>query len=196
MVVVFALVLVVALALALGNYALAQQSKADERRLRILDDKARTIIVNGYSTSFKWPSILEKKLDEMYDSKRVLTVKPATKGGTPIAKRIDVRTGGPLKPWKDILRPRIQEAEDEPVIVLAQQSLQWCFGERRAGIRSAHDRERIKQGVDALEKYVRLLKEDGADLVFVAMMPPIRRNQSLSGGLCSRTRRSANAQIP
>jgi len=167
MAVVFALVLVAALGP--GNYALAQQDKADGRMLRIFDDKAKTIVVNGYSTSFKWPSILQKKLDGMYAGKRVLTVKSATKGGTPIAKWIDVRTGEPLKPWQDILRPRIQDAEDQPIIVLAQQSLQWCFGERQAGIRSADDKERIQQGADALEEYVRLLKKDGADLVFVAM---------------------------
>jgi len=68
-----------------------------------------------------------------------------------------------------VLRPRLRESEDKPVIVLAQQSLQWAFGDRRAGIRDADDAERIKQGADALEKYVRLLKKNGADLVFVAM---------------------------
>ncbi|MHC4741763.1 MAG: alpha/beta hydrolase fold domain-containing protein [Planctomycetota bacterium] len=146
----------------------AQQSQDVGDRIRIFDGKAKTIIVNGYSTSFKWPRLLQAKLDEFTGGERVLTVKPATKGGTPIARWMDIETGKPKKPWLDILRPRIQEG-DEPVIVLAQQSLQWCFGQRTEGIRDANDTERIKRGADVLEEYVGLLKEDGADLVFVAM---------------------------
>ena len=63
----------------------------------------------------------------------------------------------------------LHESEDTHVILLAQQSLQGVFGNRREGIRDADDQKRIRQGADALEKYVRLLKKDGADLVFVAM---------------------------
>ena len=53
--------------------------------------------------------------------------------------------------------------------MLAQQSLQWLYGDRRIGIRNADDKVRIQKGTDALEKYVKLLKKDGADLIFVAM---------------------------
>ena len=151
------------------NCALAEQGKQAARKLRIFDKKPKTIIVNGYSTSFQWPKLLQEKLDRMSDSKRVLTVRSATKSGTPIAKWMDVKTGEPLKPWLDILRPKLGEDKNNPAIVLGQQSLQWAFGERAQGIRNAADEERIKQGADALEKYVRLLKKDGADLVFVAM---------------------------
>ncbi|UCG56814.1 MAG: hypothetical protein JSU70_18350 [Phycisphaerales bacterium] len=94
----------------------------------------------------------------------------ATKGGTSIAKWINVETGEPLPPWVNIPRPKLQEHKDVPVIVLAQQSLKWVFGRRTEGIRNADDSQRIGQGADALEKYVRLLKEDGAELAFVAMI--------------------------
>jgi acetyl esterase/lipase len=157
--------------LSAGRYALsaAYSSTQAHRDFKILDDTSKTIIVNGYSTSFRWPQLLQTKLDRYFDGKRLLQVKQATKGGTPIAKWIDVNTGEPLQPWLTVLRPRLQEDKGKPVIVLAQQSLQWVFGDRREGIRNAEDKERIQQGADALEKYVKLLKEDGADVVFVAM---------------------------
>jgi len=151
------------------GFAAAEQANPGGRKLRIFDNKSKTVIVNGYSTSFGWPRLLQEKLDRMHGGKRVLTVKPATKGGTPIARWMDVETGKPLKPWLDVLRPKLKENEYDPVIVLAQQSLQWVFGQRTEGIRNAEDSERIKQGADALEKYARLLKKDGAEVVFIAM---------------------------
>ena len=136
---------------------------------KILDGQPKTIVVNGYSTSFEWPNVFQRKLDRYFGYKRVIEVKTATKGGTPIAKWMDIDTGEPKQLWKDILRPAIQNAEHKPVIVLAQQSLQWAFGEREAGIRGKDDAERIEKGADVLEKYVNDLKEDGADMVFLAM---------------------------
>lgn len=145
------------------------QTKQGSDKIKIFDSKPKVIVVNGYSTSFRWPGILQNKLDRHFGDKRVLTVKSATKGGTPIVRWLNVKTGEPLRPWLGVLRPMLQESEDTPVILLAQQSLQGVFGSRREGIRDANDQERIRQGGDALEKYVRLLKKDGADLVFVAM---------------------------
>ena len=145
------------------------RTKPDSNKIKIFDGKPRVIIVNGYSTSFHWPALLQTKLDRHFGGKRVLLVKSATKGGTPIARWLNVKTGEPLRPWLGVLRPKLQDSDDTPVILLAQQSLQGVFGSRREGIRDANDRERIRQGADALEKYVRLLKKDGADLVFVAM---------------------------
>jgi len=139
-----------------------------EAKMKIFDGQAKTLIVNGYSTSFKWPAVLQTKLDRYAWGKSPIRVVPATKGGTPIAKWLDVKTGEPLKSYLQIVRPKLR-ADSGPVIVLAQQSLQWAFGERTAGIRSADDKERIAAGADVLEKYVKLLKKDGAELVFVAM---------------------------
>ena len=147
----------------------ANQGKPTGEKIKIFDGKPKVIVVNGYSTSFLWPSLLQRKLDRYTDGRRLLTIKSATRGGTPIAKWINVKTGEPLSPWLSRLRPMLRESEDTPVIVLAQQSLQWAFGERRQGIRESNDQKRIQQGAEALERYVRLLKKDGADLVFVAM---------------------------
>jgi acetyl esterase/lipase len=138
-------------------------------KVKIFDGTEKVVVVNGYSTSFHWPSILQRKLDRHFNDKRVLTVERVIEGGTPIAKWINVQTGEPLAPWLRQLRPVLQRCESVSVIVLAQQSLQWVFGERREGIRGPDDGERIKRGADALAKYVNLLRQDGADLVFVAV---------------------------
>ncbi|MHC4545863.1 MAG: alpha/beta hydrolase fold domain-containing protein [Planctomycetota bacterium] len=145
------------------------QSKASDEKIKIFDGKSKVIVVNGYSTSFHWPRMLQRKLDRYFNGKRLIKVKQATKGGTPIAKWLNINTGEPLLPWLNVLRPTLQKSEDTPVILLAQQSLQGVFGNRRQGIRNADDKERIQKGADALEKYVKLLRKDGADLVFVAM---------------------------
>ena len=36
-------------------------------KTRIFDGKEKTVIVNGYSTSFKWPDFLQKKLESVQD---------------------------------------------------------------------------------------------------------------------------------
>ena len=146
------------------------EDQTDRSIYRIFDRKKKTIIVNGYSTSFNWPKVLQKKLDLYHRGKRIIEVTSATRGGTPIARWMDVKTGEPRKAWLERLRPKIREASDKgEVIVLCQQSLQWAFGERGIGIDGPDDKQRIEQGADVLEKYVRLLREDGADAVFVAM---------------------------
>ncbi len=142
--------------------------KTASARLRLFDGKPKTFVVNGYSTSFHWPKILQRKLDRHF-GKRVIEVRSATRGGTPIAKWIDVATGEPKEAWLSTVRPALERRGGAPVIVLAQQSLQWALGDRRAGIRNKDDAERIRRGADALEKYARLMRKDGADLVFIAM---------------------------
>jgi len=137
--------------------------------ISIFSGEPRLIIVNGYSTSFHWWAFLQRKIDRYMPGERVVEVRPATRGGTPVARWMDVKTGEPREPWVQILRPALKEKGDRPAVVLCQQSLQWVFGEPREGVRNADDTERIKQGADALERYVRLLQTDGADVVFVAM---------------------------
>ena len=144
------------------------RATADVQRISIFDGQPKTIIVNGYSTSFQWPILLQRRLDRYFSGKRVLTVVPAIMGATPIAKWINVETGKRSQAYLDMLLPKLKRYEKETVIVLAQQSLQGVYGLPEEGIRSETDEERIRQGADALEKYARLLKEDGADLVFVA----------------------------
>lgn len=136
--------------------------------LEILDDRPKTIVVNGYSTSFHWPDLLQQKLDDYFGGQRIIEVVKAVKSGTPIAKWIDVETGVSQQSWIDILQPELER--EGPVIVLAQQSLQWVFdsNDRTAGIRNEYDTERIQKGADAIETYVNALKADGADLVLLA----------------------------
>lgn len=136
--------------------------------LEILDDKPKTIVVNGYSTSFHWPDLLQQKLDNYFGGQRIIEVAKAVRSGTPIAKWIDVETGVRKQCWIDILQPELER--EGPVIVLAQQSLQWVFDpdDRTVGIQDEFDTQRIQQGADAIETYVSALKADGADLVILA----------------------------
>lgn len=151
----------------LAGRACAEDAAAD-KPIKILSGQPRLVVVNGYSTSFRWPKILQGKLDRFFDGKRVVEVVSATRGGTPVAKWIDVKTGKPLRAWSSVTNA-LKRKGDRPAIMLAQQSLQWAFGARTAGIGGPKDAEHIKQGADILEKYVRLFFRDGADLVFVAM---------------------------
>ena len=143
-----------------------ESSKSSE--LKIFDGKPRLIVVNGYSTSFRWPDVLQRKLNKFAEGKNPIEVIKATRGGTPIAKWIDVTTGEPLEAWQHV-RTALGKKGQRPAIVLAQQSLQWAFGRRIEGIRSERDADRIQQGADAIQKYAKLLLKDGADAVFIAM---------------------------
>ena len=142
--------------------------KQTESRQRILDETPKLLVVNGYSTSFQWPRFLQRKLDRHF-GRRVIEVRSATKGGTPIAKWMDVQTGQASGPWISVLRPALAATDGRPRIVLAQQSLQWAFGSRADGIRNGDDSQRIQQGADVLQKYAEGLLKDGARQVFIAM---------------------------
>jgi len=151
---------------------------------RLFTGEARAFVVNGYSTSFVWPGMLQRKLDRHFDGDRVIEVVEATEPGTPIARWMDPDTGEPKEPWRETLAPALDR--DVPVVALAQQSLQWAFGERHEGIRGVDDEERIERGADVLERYADRLLEDGAEHVFVAThiykepMEPIIGNERLA----------------
>ncbi|QDT01467.1 beta-galactosidase [Adhaeretor mobilis] len=138
----------------------------------IFDDQAKTLVVNGYSTSVLWPILLQEKIDDLYGiadpADRVVTVVKAIQPGNPLANWIDVATGEPTQLWLDVLRPAIQ-ASIEPVIVLAQQSLQGVYStDRTVGIEGPNDLIRIEQGADAFELYGNQLLSDGAEAVHIA----------------------------
>lgn len=133
----------------------------------LLDGTPRVLVVNGYSTSARWPRILQQKIDHLLRP-GVVEVRSAIKGGTPIAGWLDVDTGKRLRPWNQILQPNLQDDRNRPVVVLAQQSLQWVFDRRFEGIRDADDGERIQRGATALKIYADALLEDGADEVLIA----------------------------
>ena len=145
----------------------AAQLPTAQKNLDWFDGKPKTFVVNGYSTSFHWPAILQRKLDK-YSGSRVIDVQSATQGNTPIAKWMNVDSGQPSSVWIEKLQPLLQD-QRQPTIVLAQQSLQLLFDGRSAGIRSAQDTARIHTGSQALAKYADLLIADGADSVVIAM---------------------------
>ena len=141
-------------------------------RTKIFSGEPRLLIVHGYSTSAHWWAFLQRKIDRYMGGpdKRVVEVQLCNKGGTPIAKWMDVTTGERSRAWKQMLTPMIQaEKGKRPVVVLAQQSLQWVYGERSVGIRNEEDRERIRRGADAIEQYAKLILDDGAAEVIIAM---------------------------
>ena len=137
--------------------------------IEIFNGEPRLIVVTGYSTSQHWWAMLQRKIDRFRPGERMVEVNLVNRGGSPIVRWIDVTTGEPAPTWTERLRPILTKKRDRPLIVLAQQSLQGVFEERRAGIRGPDDSTRVGQGADAIEKYVRLLLRDGADQVFVAM---------------------------
>ena len=160
--------LLAALFAAVAGLAAAEET-TESAPIAIFDGKPKLLVVNGYSTSFRWPAMLQRKLDRYFDGDSPVRVESAVRPGTPIARWIDVETGEPKGPWGDIVQPALANAKDQPVVVLAQQSLQWVFGGQAEGIRGPDDGERISRGADALEKYARLLQADGADLVIIAV---------------------------
>jgi len=164
-----------------------------ESESRIFDGKEKSFVVCGYSTSFKWPSLLQEKLDRMTGGKRVYHVLNAAAAGSAISKWIDVKTGTPKRPYSLMLRrffarntgaeisPRSHRRMDanrdapKPTIALCQQSLQGI--ERtdgkeapRAGpVFSADDANGIEVGAKAFARLAEMLHRDGCELVFIAM---------------------------
>jgi len=137
---------------------------------KVFSGEQRLVVVHGYSTSFQWWAALQRKIDRFHPGDRKVEVVLAAKGGTPIAKWMDVDSGEPLPAWIERVTPTLQLKGDRPAVVLAQQSLQWAFGDDRTrGIEGSNDTVNIKRGADAIDRYVRLLFRDGADRVFVAM---------------------------
>ena len=158
-------------------FMLPSHSPAEQKdSFKLFSGEPRLFIVQGYSTSFHWPYLLKQKLDRHFNSKHNIEIKRATRGGTPIAKWVDTKTGERKKPWINIIQPTLASKGDRPAVILAQQSLQWVFGEqnkglgeRNQGIRSADDTERITKGAQAIRTYIQNLFEDGADHIFIAM---------------------------
>jgi hypothetical protein len=145
----------------------------DEESVKIFSGEPRLLIVHGYSTSQHWWAFLQRKIDRHMGGpgRRSVEVRLCNKGGTPIARWMNLQDGTRSAAWERMLTPVIRaEKGKRPVIVLAQQSLQSAYPEgRTAVIRNADDKDRIRRGADAIEKYANLILEDGADTVVVGM---------------------------
>ena len=176
----------ITLALALATLVSTAHGVEAADDFKIFAGEPRLVVVHGYSTSFHWWAFLQRKIDRFRAGDRKIEVNLVAKGGTPIAKWIDVKTGEPLPPWSERVTSTLPMKRHRPAVVLAQQSLQWVFGTREVGIADSKDAERIGKGADAIEKYVRLLRRDGADHVFVGMhiykqpMEPVIGNERLA----------------
>ena len=147
-------------------------AQAKSHEPSIFSGEPRLLIVHGYSTSAHWWAFLQHKIDRYMGGpeKRVVEVQLCNKGGTPIAKWMNVETGELSDAWQRRFTPMIQaEKGKRPVIVLAQQSLQFVYSDRKAGIRNADDTQRIQRGADIIEKYGQRILDDGAAAVFVGM---------------------------
>ncbi len=79
-------------------------------KTKIFSGEPRLLIVHGYSTSAHWWAFLQRKIDRYMSGpdKRVVEVQLCNKGGTPIAKWMDVKTGERSRAWKQMLSPMIQ----------------------------------------------------------------------------------------
>ena len=158
--------------LAVSYPAAVRAAQNEPHDLKIFSGEPRLVIVHGYSTSTHWWAFLQHKIDRYMrgPNGRVVEVQLCNKGGTPIAKWMNVETGVPSDAWQRRFTPMIQsEKGKRPVIVLAQQSLQWAFTDRAAGIRNDRDTQRIQRGADVIEQYGQRILDDGAAAVFVAM---------------------------
>lgn len=136
----------------------------------LFSGERRLFVANGYSTTRNWPDILQRKLNRYHGGQEIIEVVNTYESGTPIAKWLDLDAGERDSKWKKTLQPVLESETVYPVILLAQQSLQWVFSDDRLeGIEDENDLTRIEMGADAIEMYVNFAKEDGADLVFMAM---------------------------
>lgn len=138
----------------------------DGTDFRLFDGGKRVFVVNGYSTSRYWPELLQRKLNRYETGERRLWVRSAIEAGAPIARWIDPDTGEPTATWQETLASALERSI--PVVLLAQQSLQWAFGDRSEGIEDESDTAAIERGANVIERYVRRAMADGADAVYVA----------------------------
>jgi hypothetical protein len=140
----------------------------------VLDGKKKTFVVVGYSTSFQWPGVVQKMLDEHAGEAGVYKVCNAAVSGSPVAKWLGMTNERDRQRTFDkMVREYFEPGSrlggaPKPTVALCQQSLQWVFGEQREGIRNAEDSERIGQGADAFMKLAEQLNELGVERVYIS----------------------------
>jgi hypothetical protein len=138
-----------------------------------LDGDRKSLVVVGYSTSFLWPSMLQYMLDQHAGKVDVYHVLNAAVGGSPVVDWLEGqdrynRTYAKLRTRFLANDAEKLDGRPRPTIALCQQSLQGAFGDRRAGIRSADDGDRIRIGADTFSKLANQLHEDGIQAVYIA----------------------------
>lgn len=147
---------------------------ADAADRSILTGQKESIVVVGYSTSYQWPGVLQKMLDEHSGRKDLYTVHNAAASGSPVAKWLGMtKAGDREKTFDKMVREFFEPGErlegaPKPTVALFQQSLQWVYEDRAEGIRGADDAERIKQGADAFLKLAEQIRALGVNTVYIA----------------------------
>ncbi|MEW6320500.1 MAG: hypothetical protein AB1635_05370 [Acidobacteriota bacterium] len=145
---------------------------------RLLDGQEKTFVFVGYSTSYRWPNILELQLNRQFEDQIVYHVMNAAEGGAPVGTWIaEPGTRDYQRSYERMLRdwflpmpsrPDMQGRRrfpnvPAPTIALLQQSLQLST----PLIQGPDDVENIRKGADAMQALVERLHGDGVQLVFL-----------------------------
>ncbi|MHC4384343.1 MAG: DUF3179 domain-containing (seleno)protein [Planctomycetota bacterium] len=141
----------------------------------LLDDKEKSFVVIGYSTSYAWPDMLQEMLDEHAGGERLYHVLNAVVGGAAVERWIaDPSTNEYQRTVTAMLRDyfgaeaRLRGEAPEPTIALCQQSLQFT-GSTRGPVAGADDVEGIRLGADALETMAKRLHDLGLQRLYIGM---------------------------
>ena len=146
----------------------------------ILDGSQKTFLVTGYSTSHRpnrrpWPTIFQEMLNAHAGNASTYHVVRHTVSGTPIAKWMGTcGAGGHVDDaLDDYVEPgkKLGQGIPQATVMLAQQSLQWAFGDCRdrfLTIEGPADQARIAQGADAIVDYVNAFFDGGIEEVYMA----------------------------
>ena len=144
----------------------------------LFDGDEKTFVFVGYSTSYRWPNILESMMNRASDHQIVYHLMNAAAGGAPVGTWVaEPGTRDYQRSYERMLKdwflPLDQRADMEgrrrlpnvprPTVALLQQSLQITS----PIIQGPDDIANIKAGADAMEKLVRRLHADGVELIFL-----------------------------
>lgn len=150
-------------------------SADSEQSPRWLDGKEKSFLINGYSTSYAWPEMLQDMLDEHAGGERVYHVLNSVIGGSPVETWIgDPGSEGYERTVTPMLRdffgenPRLRGDAPLPTIALCQQSLQFTY-DLRGPVKNIQDEQGITIGADAIEKLALRLHEFGIEDVIIGM---------------------------
>ena len=145
---------------------------------KLFDGEEKSIVFVGYSTSYRWPNILEHMINRQFEHKIVYYVLNAAEGGAPVGTWI-AEPGSrdhtrsyermledwfiPLEHRSELKGYRRLPNVPRPTVAILQQSLQ----RTSPIIRGPGDTANIKAGADAMQKLVEALHADGVELIFV-----------------------------
>jgi len=146
---------------------------------KLFDGEEKTFVFVGYSTSYRWPNILEHKINRQFENAIVYQVMNAASGGAPVGTWVAAEEsvdwqrsyGRMLRDWFLPLdsRPNMEGRMrfgniPKPTVALLQQSLQRTC----PIIQGPDDRENIVKCADEMQKLVEALHRDGVELIFFA----------------------------